>query len=182
MNKITSRKGFIDGVVITGGEPTIHTELTGLIDEIKRAGCKVKLDTNGYNPGVLGTLLEEKKIDFIAMDIKTSQLKYSTAAGIDVDYGRIGESIDIIKTSKLEHEFRTTCVPGIVEEEDIKQISKQIGSSSRYTLQQFNPENALDPEYRKMVPHTKTTLMDFMETAGLNVASCRLTGIQHTKK
>jgi pyruvate formate lyase activating enzyme len=174
---LASRRGFIDGAVITGGEPTIHSSLSGLIRAIRKLGFTVKLDTNGYNLGALKRLLAAGMIDFVAMDIKTSLPKYSQAVGVEIDTGRITESIELIKDSSIECEFRTTCVPSLVDSDDIEQISKMVGESGWLTLQQFQPENTLDPNYNEITPYPKEKLIDFLEIARQNVASCRLIGM-----
>jgi pyruvate formate lyase activating enzyme len=174
---LASRRGFIDGVVITGGEPTIHSHLKELIAAIRELGFTVKLDTNGYNPSILGKILTLRIVDFIAMDIKTSLRKYSRAAGVDVDTHRITKSVEMIKSSSVEYEFRITCVPGLVESEDIEEISTLIGRSGRLTLQQFHPENTLDPDYSTLTPYPGETLTAFLDIARRNVTSCRLIGV-----
>lgn len=175
---LVARSGFIDGVVITGGEPTVHSGIDELIAAIKRLGFSVKLDTNGYNPGVLERLLTSGMIDFVAMDIKTSLGKYSRAAGINVDVGRITESIELIKSAGIESEFRTTCVPSLVDSQDIEEISKLVGRSKHLTLQQFQPGNTLDPSYNTIAPYPLATLTDFLEIVSRNTASCRLIGLR----
>jgi pyruvate formate lyase activating enzyme len=176
LTTLSKRRGFIDGVVITGGEPTVHAGLGELIDAIKGLGLAVKLDSNGYNPQVLQRLLDEGKLDFIAMDIKASLSKYSRAAGIEVDTGRIVRSIELIKESGIDHEFRTTCVPSLVDIEDIQEISRLAGSHSQLTLQQFQPVDTLSPEYADITPYPDDVLAGLAEIARRNVASCRLVG------
>jgi pyruvate formate lyase activating enzyme len=173
---LAERRGFIDGVVITGGEPTVHAGLGELIGAIKELGLAVKLDTNGYNSQVLQRLLHNGKLDFIAMDIKSSLAKYSRAAGIEVDTSRISRSIKLIKESGIGYEFRTTCVPSLVDIEDIQEISRLAGSRSRLTLQQFQPINTLAPEYADITPYPDDVLAGLAEIARRNVASCRLVG------
>ncbi len=163
-------------MVISGGEPTIHPGLQELVAALKELRVAVKLDTNGYRPDVLSRLIGSGNIDYIAMDIKTSRAKYSRAAGVGIDFGRISESIGLIKSSKIDYEFRTTCVPALVEAEDIEEISKLAGISSTLTLQQFNPENTLDNSYRTVKPYSEEVLNGFLELASRNTASCRLIG------
>jgi pyruvate formate lyase activating enzyme len=174
---IVSRRGFVDGVVITGGEPTMYSDLVKLAVVIKTMGFSVKLDTNGSNPDVLRVLLKSKIVDFIAMDIKTSWAKYRMAAGVKVDRSRLIDSVLLIKESHIDHEFRTTCVPRLVDGDDIEEISKIVGRSGNYTLQQFQPENTLKPEFSKITPYSKETLMSFRDRAGKNTAYCRLIGV-----
>jgi pyruvate formate lyase activating enzyme len=173
---LEKRRGFIDGVVITGGEPTVHAGLGELIDAIKELGLAVKLDTNGYNPQVLQKLLDDGKLDFIAMDIKASLSKYSRTAGIEVDTGRITQSIELIKNSGIDYEFRTTCVPSLVDIEDIEEISRLAGSQSRLTLQQFQPVNTISVEYMSITPYSNDVLAGLADIARKNVAQCRFIG------
>ena len=177
---LDERRGFIDGVVITGGEPTVHAGLGELISAIKEQGLAVKLDTNGYNPQVLQRLLDAGQLDFIAMDIKSSLAKYSRAAGIEVDTGRINRSIELIKNSGIDYEFRTTCVPSLVDIEDIQEISRLAGSRSRLTLQQFQPVDTLSPEYAEITPYPDDVLAGLADIARRNVAACRLVGTATT--
>ena len=177
LRMLASRRGFVDGVVITGGEPTIYPELLVLVASIKELGFAIKLDTNGYNPEVLKSLIAAKAVDFIAMDIKTSWKKYSRATGVAVNVERLIESVNLIKQSSIEHEFRTTCVPSLVDDGDIKEITKIIGRSGLYTLQQYQPEGTLDASYSMIIPYSRERLQDFLQIARSNTASCRLIGL-----
>ncbi len=157
--RIEERVNFIDGVVISGGEPTIYgKELIDFVDYIKSMNLLVKLDTNGYIPQVIEDLIKREYIDFISMDIKSSRDKYSTAAGVNVNIDRITESIEIIKKSGVEYEFRTTVVPGIVEEEDIEDIGNWIEGAEVYVLQQFKPQSPIDPSYLNLKPYPQDFL------------------------
>lgn len=178
LEMLAARRDFIDGVVVTGGEPTIYHGLDELIAAIKKLGFRVKLDTNGYRPEVLKSLFTANALDFVAMDIKASWKKYNRAAGIEVDINRLEESIELVRNSGIEHEFRTTCVPSLVDSEDIKAISQVIGRSGLFTLQQFQPENTLDPDYANVIPYSHDKLLDFLEVARMNTAKCRLIGLR----
>ena len=174
---LVSRHSFIDGVVITGGEPTIHPGLHELLASLKRTGFTLKLDTNGYRPDVLKLLLTAKVIDYVAMDIKTSWKKYNQATGVKVDIDHLVESIDLIKKSDVEYEFRTTCVPSLVDSEDIEEISKLVGPSGQFTLQQFQSENTLDINYSGIIPYSRDKLINFLEIARQHTSSCSLIGL-----
>jgi pyruvate formate lyase activating enzyme len=178
---LAARKSFIDGVVITGGEPTLHHGLYELIAAIKQMGFAVKLDTNGYLPDVLEKLFNDGMVDFVSMDIKTSWHKYDRATGIKIDRARLEKSVTLIKESGIDHEFRTTCVPLLVESDDIEQISRIVGNQGLFTLQQFQPEHTMDPEYRTAIPYTAETLLQFRDIALHNAASCRVIGISGTE-
>ncbi len=132
---LKKRKEKLDGVVITGGEPTIHKDLIDFIKKIKKIGFLVKLDTNGANPDMLKELLDNKLIDYIAMDIKNSLNKYFSVTNTNLDMNNIIKSIKLIKDSNIDHEFRTT-VYNIHEESDLVDIAKLV-SPSKYFLQEF---------------------------------------------
>lgn len=159
--KLEEAKGFIDGVEITGGEPTIWgDELIELIKKLRKYGL-VKLDSNGSNPEVLEKIISQRLVDYIAMDIKTKlePKKYAKAIGLSEElttkiFPKILKSIELIKASNIEHEFRTTVVPGIVEKSDIIEIAKFI-KGEKYALQQFEPRNTLNPEFEKIKPYPK---------------------------
>ena len=132
---LKSRVGKIDGVVITGGEPTLSEDLPKFIKKIKDMGLLVKLDTNGSNPDMLEELFNKNLIDYVAMDIKTRLTRYSEVTNTNVNIENILKSIKLIKESGIEHEFRTT-VYNIHTEEDLIEIAKII-TPSKYYLQEF---------------------------------------------
>ncbi|MFW6041340.1 MAG: anaerobic ribonucleoside-triphosphate reductase activating protein [Thermoplasmatota archaeon] len=134
---LEDRKDILEGVVVTGGEPSLQKDLVDFLYGVKQMGYLVKLDTNGTRPKVVSKLLKKELVDYIAMDIKASKEKYSELTRTDIDVSKINESIEIIKDSTVSNEFRTTVVPGFLEEKDIKEISKWVGNESRYFLQQF---------------------------------------------
>ena len=143
---LKKRQGILDGVVISGGEPTVNKDLPKLIKEIRDLGFKIKLDTNGTNPQMLKELLEDGLIDYVAMDIKNVQTKYLETAGLSEKNVQILEnvqkSIDILKKSKVDHEFRTTIMKNYHNIEDLEEINKLIGKDEKYFIQNFE-----DSEY-----------------------------------
>jgi pyruvate formate lyase activating enzyme len=144
---LEKRKGFLDGVVISGGEPTLQKGLMGLCKRIKDIGYPVKLDTNGSRPQVIRQLVDEGLVDYIAMDIKTDPLDYSPLTKNHVDPGDLFSSIQMIMKSSLAYEFRTTCVKPIVNAHVIKDIVKTIEGAMLYALQRFNNTEILHPEF-----------------------------------
>jgi len=158
---LKGRKNFIDGVVITGGEPTLSWNIISFAQAIKNIGLLIKLDTNGCRADVLKELIGRELIDYVAMDIKTSFDKYEEAAGVKVETKRIEESIELILRSKIDYELRTTVVPGIVEEEDIKKIGERVKGAKRYALQQFVNKNTLDESFGQRKPYEPGTLKDW---------------------
>lgn len=143
---LNKRKGKLDGVVITGGEPTLHgKDLIEFIKEVKSLGFLVKLDTNGTHPDVLQELLNENLlVDYIAMDIKAPLAKYKTITQTDIDTKIIKKSIDMIMNSGVDYEFRTTIVKSQLSVEDLRQIGELIQGAKRYYMQKFLATKILD--------------------------------------
>lgn len=138
------RKNILDGVVITGGEPTVQKDLKGFIKKIKDLGLLVKLDTNGGNPKVLQELIDEDLVDYVAMDIKNIFNKYNITAGKKINLDNIKKSIEILKASKIDYEFRTTIIKEMHSLDDIVSICKLVGNA-KYYLQNFeDSENVID--------------------------------------
>jgi pyruvate formate lyase activating enzyme len=153
---LEERKGMLDGCVICGGEPTINPDLPLFLKKIKDLGYSIKLDTNGSNPEMINELIDEKLIDYIAMDIKAplDQAKYRIVTGTDIDVDKIKKSVELIKNSGIDYEFRSTVVPGIHTREDIMQMAKDIAPAKRYFLQQFrNDKETLDPSLNNINPN-----------------------------
>jgi len=134
---LNKRKGILDGVCITGGEPLIHKSTKELIKEIKSMGFLVKLDTNGSNPVMLKELIDENLIDYVAMDIKNTFDKYEMTIGCKTNIDNIKNSIDIIESSNIDYEFRTTIVKELHTFDDIKGIVNMIDKKSKYYIQNF---------------------------------------------
>ena len=149
MEFLGSRKGKLDAVTICGGEPTIQDDLTHFIKQIKKMGFAVKLDTNGSQPEVINRLINEKLLDFIAMDVKAPLDKYKEIVKTNVNPDAIKESIKIILKAKVPYEFRTTLVQSQLEENDILQIGKLITGASHYVLQNFVNVITLDKRFQK---------------------------------
>lgn len=137
LNFLKGRKGLLQGLCITGGEPTLENDLLDFIKQVKALNFLVKLDTNGSNPEVLKKLLENKLLDYIAMDIKAPLAKYAIVAGVEIDLNRIQESIKLVRQSGLEYEFRTTIAPGLTAQ-DILDIVPLIEGADNYYLQVFH--------------------------------------------
>jgi pyruvate formate lyase activating enzyme len=144
---LEKRKRFLDGVVISGGEPTLQKGLVALCKMIKKMGYPVKLDTNGSRPQVITQLIDEGLVDYIAMDMKTDVLHYSSLVKDRVDPDDLFSSIQIIMKSALTYEFRTTCVKPIVNAHVVRNIVKDIEGAMLYALQRFNNTEILHPEF-----------------------------------
>lgn len=148
-NFLKKRKPLLEGVVITGGEPTLHPDLFDFCREIKELGYPIKIDTNGTRPKVLQKLLSNHLIDYIAMDIKTSLKRYFPVITKNFNPDDLRKSVLTILQSGTNHEFRTTCVKSIIDATDIEEISRLISGANLYSLQKVSIENhpVLHPEY-----------------------------------
>lgn len=144
---LKARKGFLDGVVISGGEPTLHPALSSVCREIKQLGYPIKLDTNGSRPDTVAALLEARLVDYIAMDIKTVPERYEPVIRPRADDPSIVTSIRLIQSSGMAHEFRTTCINPLVDLAVIEQIARLIQGADLYALQQFHTMGVLDAAY-----------------------------------
>ncbi len=135
---LKKRQGILDGVVITGGEPTIQKDLKEFVVKVKALGYKVKLDTNGYHPEALKELLEENLLDYVAMDVKNSKAKYSCTTGIqNVDISRIEQSIEMLKNGNVPYEFRTTVMEELHQTQDIVEMGKWLQGAKKHYIQSF---------------------------------------------
>ena len=145
---LDKRKGKLNAVVITGGEPTLHQDLPEFIKKIRKLDYKIKLDTNGTNPKMIKDLTNRHFIDYIAMDVKGSARKYEKISGVKTDLMKIKESITIIMKSGLPYEFRTTVVPDLIGLKDIGAIGELIKGASKWYLQIFKSDiDLVNPEF-----------------------------------
>jgi len=142
---LNERKGKLDGVVITGGEPTIQSDLIAFVKKIKDLGYKVKLDTNGSKPEVIEELISQKLIDYFALDIKSPWHKYSTLAGVNVSVDKIKETLFLLLQSLIPCDFRTTFARPLLDEEDTKEIQTYLPPDKKLIIQRFISQNALNP-------------------------------------
>lgn len=152
---LQKRKGWLQGVVISGGEPALNKELPDFIKKVKAMGYPVKLDTNGSRPDSLKNLIDQGLLDYIAMDYKAPLEKYAQTAGVPVDITAIKKSVEIIMNSGIDYEFRTTFAPTLTKE-DIVQIAKELEGAKRYCLQQYRHDELYSRILGKQVrPHSK---------------------------
>jgi len=169
---------FLDGVVMTGGEPTLNEDLPELISRIKALGLKVKLDTNGTNPDMLDDLIKAGRIDFVAMDLKGPlDLKYDQLCGTAMDLVAIKRSINTIMTSGIDYEFRTTVVPHHLNAQDIERMAAFIGGAKKYALQQFKNDRTLDHRLSQIDPYSEGVILGMGEIARKYVRKVVLRGI-----
>jgi len=160
---LKERKGLLEGVVICGGEPTIHKELPNFVKKIKKLRFVVKLDTNGSNPEMLEKLISENLLDYVAMDTKAPKEKYEKVVGVKIDIEKIQKSIDILKQDKVDYEFRSTIVPQVHTKEDVIEMAKWVKGAKKYYLQNFRPEKTIDPKFEKIKPFSQEYLLETQE-------------------
>lgn len=176
------RKGFLEGVVLCGGEPTVNKKLPKFIKKIKKLGYQVKLDTNGSNPKMLSDLILKKLIDYVAMDVKAPKNKYKITTGLnnlwkDAFLKNIERSIKLLKDSNdIEYEFRTTIVPFFHEKEDILEIVHWIRPAKRYFLQNFRPEKTINPELESVKPYSQEFLLEIQRIISPFFEVCSIRG------
>lgn len=141
MDGLHQRRGLLDGLVITGGEPTLQADLVSFAEKVHSLGLLIKLDTNGSRPGVIRALLDRDLVDYIAMDIKAPWARYRQLAGKPVSVQRIRQSVELIAASGVDHEFRTTVVTPLLDEEDIELIRESLPRTSLYKRQRLIPNS-----------------------------------------
>ena len=157
LKALIERRKYVDAVVLTGGEPTIHSDLPSFLRRVKAEGFAVKLDTNGFRPDVLEECMPF--LDYVALDVKTSPKKYRLLGARDA--APLLKSIETLKASKADYEFRTTVVPGVVTAWDIREIGELCMGAKRLVLQQFVAENAYEERFRRLTPHKADVINSF---------------------
>ncbi len=169
------RKGLVDGVCITGGEPTLAAGLKDFCKKVKDGGYVIKLDTNGTNPALLKELIEEKLVDYVAMDIKNSPAKYAQTAGLHgIDLSNIQESIAILKSSGIDYEFRTTVIKEFHTDEDMRMIATFISGAKKYCIQKYvDREDCLEHGFSEVDKATAERWLTYFDG---KVGSAKLRG------
>jgi pyruvate formate lyase activating enzyme len=153
-----AKRAWLDGVCVTGGEPTDDPDLPSLLSALAEAGMPVKLDTNGSHPEVLRHLIAEQLVSYVALDVKTTPGRYGEATARPELTPAVVESIELLVRSRIEHEFRTTVFPGIVTLEELPDIASMLLGGRLYALQQFRPSDTLDPHAGTVVPYHRDQL------------------------
>ena len=144
---LKSRRGKLDAVVVSGGEPTLQKDIISFFEKIKKLGFLTKLDTNGTAPEILKQLITFGFVDYVAMDIKSPIDRYPQIACVDVDTKKIEQSIELLKSSGIGYEFRTTTVASQLSFCDFEKIGKMLKGSKSYYLQKFKPDVTLNPQF-----------------------------------
>ena len=146
---LEKRKGKLEAVGITGGEPTLQPDLLEFIKKIKDMGFLVKLDSNGTNPNIVEKAIKNKLVNYLAMDIKAPLEKYRDVVKVNVDPDKIKRSIDLMMNSGIDYELRTTVVKSLLNKNDLRKIGELIQGARLYVLQKFVPSKLLDPKFLK---------------------------------
>jgi len=171
---LETRKGKLDAVTITGGEPTMHPDLGEFIKKLKAMGFLVKLDTNGSLPEQLEKIIKEGNIDYIAMDIKSPLSLYGRTVARPVDIEAIQESAQLIMASPVPYEFRTTLVKGMLSQGDIRQIGREIQGAKLYVLQKFVSTKILNPQFRHKTSYSDEEMKEFQDMLSVYVDQCHI--------
>ena len=172
---IKKRKGIIEGVCITGGEPTLQADLEDFIKRLKELGVMVKLDSNGYRPKVLKRLMENGLLDYVAMDIKSSLDEYHIVSGVNLDTSLIKESIDLLKNGPIDYEFRTTVVKELHSKETFEKIGELLSGAKQYFLQGYiDSERVID---RRFSSYTKEELEGFVTILKKTIKNVSIRGV-----
>jgi len=176
--QLAERRPFIDGVVVSGGEPTLSPGFLPFLRQVKGLGLAVKLDTNGLAPpAVLELALAEGLIDYVALDLKTAPARYGELHRGPVPLGGLEQCVGLLLEGMVDYELRTTCVPGLVEAADINALGEMVRGGRRWVLQQFVPGHALAEELREIDPHPAETIRDFAGMAGGFVEEVSVRGL-----
>jgi len=163
---LAGRGAFIDGVVVTGGEPTLDPTLGEWLAAVRALGLAVKLDTNGLRPDVLAGLLERGLVDYLAIDLKTAPGRYGELHPGAVAADRLAASVQLALAAPVTVEFRTTCVPGLIDEPALRALGELIRGAPLWVLQQYHPAVALAPSWRELPPCSPATLDGYAGIAG----------------
>jgi len=178
LEHLEQRKGKITGLVVSGGEPCLEPGLTHFLRQARKLGVQIKLDTCGYLPDVLDSLLRENLLDMLAMDIKAPPAQYTRLTGLaQVDLDSINASIALIRNSGVPYEFRTTVVSGWLTLEDIAAIADWLTGVECYVLQQFRPQGCLDPAFNQKSPYPASVLLEMQAVASRKIGHVALRGV-----
>jgi pyruvate formate lyase activating enzyme len=158
LSYLDSRKGWLEAVCITGGEPLLHEDIEDIIRVVRERGLLVKLDTNGSFPDRLEALLAFGLLDGVALDVKAPLERYREVTRSKIDVEKIVLSVDLLRSSGVKHTFRTTVVPGFVGKDDVVQIGEWLKGSARYVIQPFVPQTTIDPAFLEIKPYGRAEI------------------------
>jgi len=178
---LEKNRRFLDGLCITGGEPTLQPDLDEFCSKVKMLGLKVKLDSNGSNPEILRRLISNGLVDFIALDIKApldlESYKKSTGVQFENVVEKVVESINLLMSSNIDYEFRTTIVPSLHGEVDVEHICKAIRGAKKYVLQAYNPRDPIDPAFKEVKPPSQSFMLQLAGIASKYVEKVFVRGL-----
>jgi pyruvate formate lyase activating enzyme len=173
-NFLKTRVGLLDAVTITGGEPTLHDDLIQFITRIKELGFLVKLDSNGTRPEILKSIIDQKLVDYLAMDIKSPIEKYENTVNRPVDTDKIKESIELLLGGKVQYEFRTTVIKSMLSIDDFHEIGKMIKGANQYYLQRFVSTKILNPAFKRKTTYSEEEFKDIQAIMNQYVSVCHI--------
>ncbi len=180
LDYVREHNDFIDGVVITGGEPCIHKNIGGFIKQLREVEVGVKLDTNGSFPDLLESLIDKELLDYVAMDVKAPLDfdSYSKSAGITDrrTFEKVRDSIDLLMEGRIDYEFRMTVVPALHRASDLQRVAEQIKGARRFVLQNYVPRDTLDPAFLKETPYNAERLEEFKNMMAPMFDECLIRG------
>ena len=176
LSYLDGRKGWLEAVCLTGGEPLLHEDLEDIIRVVRERGLLVKLDTNGSFPDRLEALLALGLLDRVAMDVKAPLLRYREVTRSNIDLEKIVRSIDLLRSSSVEYSFRTTVVPGFVGKEDVVEIGEWLRGAKSFVVQQFVPQTTIDPAFLAIKPFSRAELEEIAAAAGPYFGEVRVDG------
>ena len=175
---LQKRKGKLEALVISGGEPLLQPDIRTFTTKVKDLGYLVKIDTNGTRPDALKDLIDHQCVDYLAMDIKAPPQKYHLLTGTTVDLDAIKRSIELLKTSGIAYELKTTVVPTLLDKQDIIAIAQWIQGSTTYYLQQFKPDTTLlSPDLEQQQPYPAEYLKEIKDEIAQYVDKCQIRGV-----
>jgi len=180
LDYVREHNDFIDGVVITGGEPCVHGNIGGLITQLRDVGVRIKLDTNGSFPELLESLISKELLDYVAMDVKAPLDfdAYSKSAGISDrrTFEKVRDSIDLLMEGRVDYEFRMTVVPALHRASDLQRVAEQIKGARRFVLQNYVARDTLDPAFLKETPYDAERLEEFKKMMAPMFDECLIRG------
>jgi pyruvate formate lyase activating enzyme len=180
LDYVREHNDFIDGVVITGGEPCIHSNIGGFLKRLREVGVGVKLDTNGSFPDLLESLIDKELIDYVAMDVKAPLDfdAYSKSAGITDrrTFDKVRDSIDLLMEGRVDYEFRMTVVPALHRASDLQRVAEQIRGARRFVIQNYVPRDTLDPAFLDETPYNSERLEEFQKMMSPMFDECQIRG------
>ncbi len=176
LSYLDGRAGWLEGVCVSGGEPLLQEDIEDLVRIVRDRGLLVKLDTNGSFPDRLERLLRDNLLDWVAMDIKAPLERYRDVTRTNVDVEDIARSVDILRTSGVRTTFRTTVVPGLLDRADIVGIGDWLSGAESFLIQQFVPQNTLDPAFMERKPYSRESLESMQEAVKSRFKDVRIEG------